>query len=265
MELPDIVAAGIFDSRVARKNAAISRKRKTTMFELELPIEEGGISYVDAEEIAIVPEVVISVKPNQIRHTKFPYRCYFVHMMLPKGRLHDILMNTADFFKTDQYGRYEDIFKKLIKAYHSLSPREEVLLQSLVLELIYTVAKESSSELTGNRSAESGILIEKALSYIKEHLTEPLPLERVAGAVSLSPVYFHNTFKFAVGMTLRDYVEEQRLRHAIGLLQTTDFSLAKIAYECGFSSQSYFSSVFKRRMKTTPRRYVREIYTKYEL
>jgi len=87
----------------------------------------------------------------------------------------------------------------------------------------------------------------------------------VAQAMSVSPVYFHTIFKSAVGKTLRDYVEEQRLKKAINLLQTTDDSLTRIAYECGFSSQSYFSYVFKCRMKQTPREYVQELYSRYEL
>lgn len=265
MELPSIVSAGIFDSRVARKNAVISKNRKTTMFEIELPMEEGGISYIDSGAMPIDRGTVISAKPHQMRHTKFPYQCYFVHMSVPKGALHDALMNTPDFFKTEQFERYEGIFKKLIKAYNSLSSKEEILLQSLVLELIYTTSKDSAAEFAGSKSVGSGFLIENALVYIKEHLTEDLTLKKVSGAMSLSPIYFHNTFKFAVGKTLRDYIEEQRIRRAINLLQTTDFSLAKIAYECGFSSQSYFSCVFKRRMKMTPRAYVQELYTKYQL
>ena len=265
MEFPSIVSAGIFDSRVARKNAVISKNRKTTMFEIELSIEEGGVSYIDSGATPISRGTVISAKPNQTRHTKFPYRCYFVHMSVPKGALYDALMNTPDFFKTEQYDLYEEIFKKLTKAYNSLSAQEEILLQSLVLELIYTTSKDGAAEFAGSKTAGNGFVIEDALAYIKEHLTEPLTLERVARATSLSPVYFHNTFKFAVGKTLREYVEEQRLRRAITLLQTTDFSLAKIAYECGFSSQSYFSYVFKRRMKMTPRAYVQELYTKYQL
>jgi AraC-like DNA-binding protein len=265
MELPQIVSAGIFDSRVARKNAVVSKGRKTTMFEIELAMEEGGVSYIDSGVTPIRRGTVVSAKPDQMRHSKFPYQCYFVHMSVPKGALYDTLMNTPDFFQTEQYDIYEAIFKKLIKAYNSLSPKEEILLQSLVLELIYTTAKDTAAEFSGSKTAGNGFMIEGALAYIKEHLTEPLTLERVAGAMSLSPIYFHNTFKFAVGMTLRDYVEEQRLRRAIALLQTTDFSLAKIAYECGFSSQSYFSCVFKRRMKMTPRAYVQELYTKYQL
>lgn len=265
MDLPQIVTAGIFDSRVARKNAVISKNRKTTMFEIELPIEEGGVSYIDSGSLPIAPGTVISIKPNRLRHTKFPYKCYYVHMVVPKGALYDALMNTPDFFTTEEFDRYEKIFQKLIRSYNSLSPREEILLQSLVLELIYTVSKESVTDCAGKNTAGNTGVINASLEYIKEHLTEPLTLERVAGAMSLSPVYFHNTFKFAVGMTLRDYVEEQRLKKAIALLLSTDDSLTKIAYECGFSSQSYFSSVFKRKMKTTPRSYVQELYTRYQL
>ena len=76
---------------------------------------------------------------------------------------------------------------------------------------------------------------------------------------------FHNTFKTAVGKTLRDYIEEQRIKKATNLLLTTNYSLTQIAYECGFSSQSYFSYVFKRRMKKTPREYAKEIYMSYEI
>lgn len=65
-------------------------------------------------------------------------------------------------------------------------------------------------------------------------------------------------------MTLREYVEEQRIKKAIHLLLTTDRSLTAVAYECGFSSQSYFSYVFKRKMKTTPRQYIDSLYQKYE-
>ena len=142
MELPNIVSAGIFDSRVARKNAVISKNRKTTMFEIELPIEEGGISYIDSGAMPIERGKVISAKPRQMRHTKFPYQCYFVHMSVPEGALYDALMNTPDFFNTEQFDRYEEIFKKLIKAYNSLSSKEEILLQSfhvpIMIHMHYT-------------------------------------------------------------------------------------------------------------------------------
>lgn len=264
MELPNLVAAGIYDSRIAAKNIAISKNRKTTMFELELPMENGGISYIDATATPIHPNMVISAKPGQLRHTKFPFKCYYVHIMLPEGSMRNALLQTEDFFPITRRETYERIFTRLIKHYNFLSPTEEILVQSLLLELIYCVIQDSAAKPAGKPVGQDSIA-EKAIGYIVEHLTDNLSLQTVARAMSLSPVYFHNTFKAATGKTLHSYIEEQRIKKAIHLLQTTDHSLAKIAYECGFSSQSYFSFVFKRRMGQTPRNYVRDSYGKYEL
>jgi len=264
MELPTLVAAGIYDSRIASKNIAISKNRKTTMFEIELPIESGGTSYIDANTTSIHPNMIISAKPGQIRHTKFPFRCYYVHIMLPEGTLRNALLQTEDFFPITRYETYEKIFTRLIKHYNFLSPTEEILVQSLLLELIYWVIQDSAAKPTGKSVGQDSVA-EKAIRYIGEHLTENLSLDAVAKAMSLSSVYFHNAFKSATGMTLHSYIEQQRIKKAIHLLQTTDFTLAKIAYECGFSSQSYFSFAFKRRMGQTPRQYIRESYGKYEL
>ena len=59
MELPIIVAAGIFDSKIVAKNTVVSRKRTTTMFEIELPIDDGGISYIDDSFSPIKSNMVV--------------------------------------------------------------------------------------------------------------------------------------------------------------------------------------------------------------
>ncbi|MBE6762460.1 MAG: AraC family transcriptional regulator [Ruminococcaceae bacterium] len=265
MLLPEIVTVGIYNSNIAAKNTVISKKRKTSMFEIELPIEDGGISYINSSSKQIKPNMIICAKPGQVRHTRFPFKCYYVHMIIHSGTLYDALMDAPDFFEIDKSETYEEIFIKLVKHYNTLSDSKEIILQSLILELIYTITRDSTKRIKNGNSNNTYTLIEKSLKYIKENLTENLTLENVAKAMSISPIHFHNTFKTAVGKTLRDYIEEQRIKRATNLLLTTNFSLTQIAYDCGFSSQSYFSYVFKRKMKVTPREYVREIYNKYEI
>lgn len=265
MILPEIVAVGIYNSHIAAKNLKISKKRRTSMFEIELPIEDGGISYIDSNSKQINPNMIICAKPGQVRHTKFPFKCYYVHMIIHSGVLYDMLINTPDFFETEKSNIYKDIFVKLIKHYSTLADSEEIILQSLLLELIYTIKKDSTLKNKNGNFTNNYSKVEKSLSYIKEHLTEDLSLDKVAKSVSFSPIHFHNIFKTAVGKTLRDYIEEQRIKKATNLLLTTNYSLTQIAYECGFSSQSYFSYVFKRRMKKTPREYAKEIYSNYEI
>lgn len=265
MVLPEIVAAGIYNSNIVAKNTVISKNRKTSMFEIELPITDGGITYIDSASRPIIPNMIICAKPGQTRHTKFPFQCYYVHMIVHSGVLYDTLVQVPDYFETANAPTYQRIFEELIRHYQTLAELEELKIQSLLLELIYTICNDSGIKTGQSKTAGSGFLIERALNYIKSHLTEDLRLEIVADAMSLSPIHFHNTFKAAVGMTLRDYVEEQRIKKATNLLLSTNDSLTKIAYECGFSSQSYFSFVFKRKMHVTPREYVQAIYNKYEL
>lgn len=235
------------------------------MFEIELPIEDGGISYIDANAKQITSSTIICAKPGQIRHTKFPFRCYYVHMSLHSGLLYDVMVNLPDFFETEHAPIYMAIFKKMVKHSNTLTDREEIILQSLLLELIYTISSDASLNIKTGTHSDNGPMIEKALDYIGLHLNEKLTLEMVANAVSISPVYFHKIFKSSIGKTLRDYIEEQRIKKAIDLLLTTNDSLTQIAFQCGFSSQSYFSFVFKRRMKKTPRQYAKEVHCRYEL
>ncbi len=265
MLLPEIVTVGIYNSQLVAKNNAVSKQRKTHRFEIELPLEDGGISHIDGNAMPITPNMLICAKPGQQRHTKFPYKCFFLHILLHGDTLYETLMNTPDFLIPGQTDVYQEIFTKLLKHYRT-EPHNEIILQSLVLELIYNISQDAAKSVgqkaAGHRNEGS---MEQALRYIQTHLTEDLRLETVAKAVSVSPIHFHNVFKAAMGMTLREYVEEQRIKKSIQLLTETDCSLTEIAFACGFSSQSYFSYVFKRKMHQTPREYVQTIYSKYEL
>ena len=239
--LPEIVAAGIYNSQIAVKDRAITKNRKATMFEIEIPIEEGGISYIASEERHISPDIVICAKPGQIRHTKLPFKCYYIHMILNTGTLYDILADIPVFIETKRSAEYRKIFEGLCK--HSNSPLEidRIKAFSLVLELVYLLDKDSKKQLYRNGLKSGNYeIIEDVIKYIKENLTSDLSLNAVASYASLSSIHFHNCFKAATGKTLHEYVEEQRIRKASNLLVTTDWTLTEISYECGFSSQSYF-------------------------
>ena len=101
------------------------------------------------------------------------------------------------------------------------------------------------------------------IEYIKNNLSSDLSLETLSNQASFSAVHFHNFFKKATGTTLHKYVEEQRIKKAINLLLTTNMTLTEIAFECGFSSQTYFSFAFKRKTNLTPRDYVKQAIEKY--
>ena len=235
------------------------------MFEIELPLEEGGMSYIDSSWERISQDTLICAKPGQVRHTKFPFKCLYIHIDIKEGILYDILIKTPNYIKTQKTEKYKEIFLKMLNYTNTLSDGDNIMLQSLVLELIYVLNSEIAKQHINGKSNANSLVIEKTLKYIDEHLTENLSLERLAQLNNLSPVHFHNIFKKTMEKTLRKYVEEKRIKQSISLILTTHMTLTEIAFECGFSSQSYFSYAFKRKMGCTPREYMQKMNNKYEI
>ena len=239
--------------------------RKTAMFEIELPLEAGGISYIGGRSSPIAPNVIVCAKPGQSRHTKYPYQCYYIHMRIQDPELADLVQNLPDFLPIEDRKQYEIMFTRLCTFESTHSREDELLLQSIVLELLHTLIQEASQKaLIKKQKFSHYVEIDTILEYIKKNLSEDMCLQNVAKRFSLSPIHFHTTFKKAVGVTLHEYVLEQRMNKAIDLLLSTDLNLTQIAYSSGFSSQSYFSFLFKQKTGKTPRDYARSVCSKYE-
>lgn len=263
--MPEIVAIGIYNSNTAVKNRKVTKKRKTTMFEIELPIEDGGISFINSESSPIVTNMIICAKKGQIRHTVLPFKCYYIHMIITEGKLYNLLNNIPNYIPVQRTDFYLEIFKKLCSCYDSAFEIDEIKLHGIVLELIHNLYRDSERIAKSDKIKKNNeTIINEAIRYIKDNLTSGLSLEKLSNLAHLSPNYFHKCFKQSTGKTLRDYIEEQRIKKAVYLLLTSDLSLAEIAFECGFSSQSYFNFVFKRRMKETPRKYAEKFIERYE-
>lgn len=262
--LPQVVSVGIYNAQIAIKNRTVSKNRKTTMFELELPIGSGGMSYIDDESRTIDENIIICAKPGQMRHTRLPFECYYIHMIVNHGQLYDTLMRLSNYIEIPDPAHIRDIFMQMYQNYRTGASENELMLHSLVLELVYLLNQYSTKASAKKYKSSNRAIIENTIDYIQNNLTSALNLELLASEAKLTPSYFHKLFKASTGKNLHEYIEEQRIKKAINLMLSTDMTLTQISYECGFSSQSYFSYAFKRKMQTSPRAYIKKLYGKYE-
>ncbi|HUC66050.1 MAG TPA: AraC family transcriptional regulator [Stellaceae bacterium] len=100
--------------------------------------------------------------------------------------------------------------------------------------------------------------LRRVLDYIEDRLEEPLSLSELAAIACLSPFHFSRCFKRSMGMGLRRYVVQQRIKRARRLILETDRSLADIAAATGFDSQASFTFRFGREVGMSPGRLRRE-------
>ena len=263
--LPEVVAVGVYNAQLVIKNRTVTKNRKTTMFEIDLPIADGGISYLDEEACPIRENTVICAKPEQIRHTSLPFKCYYIHMIVGEGALYDLLMGMPNFIEITQIAELRGVYERMCESYQLGTSQSELMLHSLILELVFLLDKAVGATDIRRRAKRSNReIIEKTVEKIKSDLSAAWTLTRLAKEANFTPVYFHKLFKTATGKTLREFVEELRIRKSIDLLVSTDKTLTEIAYECGFSSQAYFSYAFKKKMKAPPREYAKRLLERYE-
>jgi transcriptional regulator GlxA family with amidase domain len=93
-----------------------------------------------------------------------------------------------------------------------------------------------------------------AISHIRSHLGERIPLQTLATIAGLSPCRFSSVFRQHMGVPPQRYISQLRIDRARELL-SQGMSPAAVADACGFYDQSHFSRHFKEFCGTTPGRF----------
>ncbi|MFN3332349.1 MAG: helix-turn-helix domain-containing protein, partial [Caldilinea sp.] len=106
-------------------------------------------------------------------------------------------------------------------------------------------------------SDQAQVLVRKAMAYIHRQYVNPVTREDLANYVGMNDDYLTYCFRQELGMTPIDYLNRYRVLQAQRLLLETDKSITTIALEVGFSSNSYFSRVFRRQVGQSPDEYRR--------
>lgn len=96
------------------------------------------------------------------------------------------------------------------------------------------------------------------LDYMREHLHEDLSLGELAATVDLSSHYFTEAFRKTVGVPPYRYVLQQRVEKAKELLLGSDMTVSIVSERSGFSSQTQFTTMFRKIVGVTPSKFRRE-------
>ena len=125
-----------------------------------------------------------------------------------------------------------------------------------ILNLQHHMVLDYASLVHSITSGSSASPLVRAVSaYVQEHLTEDITVDEIAQTLYLSPNYLSSRFHRESGMTLRTFINQQRISKAKDYLKNTNRSILDISTFLGFSSQSYFQNVFKKMTGMTPKEY----------
>ncbi len=119
---------------------------------------------------------------------------------------------------------------------------------NMVLDFAERVRKQ---KLPADMSTE----VFNAIQYINTNTNRKISLDEIAHEVGISRSLLTRRFLKETGSTINDYITDVKINDAYRLLLYTGRSYSEIANILGFSSQSYFQTVFKKKTGTTPKKY----------
>lgn len=99
------------------------------------------------------------------------------------------------------------------------------------------------------------ICVEKCKDYIAKHLRKDFKVGDIAPAIGMSRTYLAKKFSEVEGMTIQQYIMQERCEHAANLLKYSNYPISIISEYFCFSSQSHFGVQFKKFYGVTPNEY----------
>ena len=133
--------------------------------------------------------------------------------------------------------------------------------QQQIADLHHIMAKDFTGKMALQK--KSSVLskpVMQCVDYIYTHIKERITIEDLACYTGLSQNYLSRVFKQNLGISISDYIREQKIEKATHLLRYSDKSVVDIANYLSFSSQSHFIQVFENFTGLTPKKYRDKYY-----
>lgn len=99
-----------------------------------------------------------------------------------------------------------------------------------------------------------------AIAHIHLNLNEKIMIEQIASECAMSISWLSTCFKKEVGMTITEYIMEQRMIQASKLLIYTNLSIQGIASKVGIEDNNYFARCFKKQFGVNPTAYRKKYF-----
>lgn len=123
-----------------------------------------------------------------------------------------------------------------------------LIFQRLMLDYAEQVKKLSDSVF-------DNALANRVNKYVKSHIYEKLSTSIIADNLGVTSSYLSSSFKKITSVTISDFINKQKVKEAMYLLDLNSYTTLEISELLCYSSQSYFGSIFKRTTGMTPLEY----------
>lgn len=209
------------------------------------PLSPGILLFIDSSNIhALNPQEVETYCRNKL----LVRRSVMERSLQPVGALSllevfDEVGGTCFALTPELAGRVDDIFRTMAEA-----PGEGSVIFSSLIQLLTMLTPQDRLY-----AQVPDVRVSRVLHHLHTRYADPITIEMLAEDSHVSKYYLCRLFRNYTGMSIVQYLNEQRLSSARRLLAQTRRSITSIAQDCGFGSASHFCALFREHEGMTPR------------
>lgn len=155
------------------------------------------------------------------------------------------------------YGELRAVFHDLVYQHVRGRRKTYCLRDSLLFQLLDILVEKfhfrETVETEGNPWHDERI--SRIIHYVNRNYQTGISLTGLAEEMYVSASTLSRLFRKEMGVYFADYVNQVRMKYALGELLYTDKNITKIAVDCGFSNPSGFNKVFRETYGMAPSEY----------
>lgn len=133
------------------------------------------------------------------------------------------------------------------------------LLEVLLIDFIRQVTGNSPEKLSQPTLYTEKSIVQSAISYMQNNLTQKLTLQDIAAQVGYSASYLSSVFRKTMNISVINYCILLKIEKAKKLIAEGNKNINEIAEILDFNSVQYFSTQFKKITKMTPTQFASAI------
>lgn len=205
--------------------------------------------YLSQIDQTVLERIVLSVHPDYVKALSTPQTnldiCFTER---PKQFSHRISLTK------EQQKRYMYFINKITSnsGYGNDIIEKSAFMELLVLlNSFYYISTQKESTLSTYTYNHQ---VEEMISFINQHIQEPITIEALAKHFYLSDSYICRMFKSATGTTINKYMIARRISIAKSLL-ASGLNVNDVCEQCGFRDYSNFLKAFTRAVGISPKKY----------
>lgn len=133
-------------------------------------------------------------------------------------------------------------------------------LMQILIHLYRLSSNEQKSFFVGEKG--SGFTVYHILRYIDREYLNITSVKDISNKMSYSEYYISHLFKEKIGISIKEYITDKKMKNAAVLLTTSNLTIGEVSEHLNFSTEHTFRQAFKKHHGVSPREY-REINRKF--